>query len=238
MKKIISIMLTIFMFFCYTVGSASEYRISPFNELVDLSVIPAEYADIDLSHTVKRNEALEVLLIIAEEDVNIIERIVQEHKNQSIKGWKYIDVLDNTKECAIVTESTNIGLMQGGKTENDGERMARIDDEITWEELLHLSLRVLSAGYGSPYERVNNELLVYKDLYPDRVPILMLSEDIGLINQSNITYTSAIWLNSDDLSKTVTWREFAEIVHRMLYIPTDIEGYGGTWAKYKIDIFR
>lgn len=238
MIKRISVMLSIILTFSVLVCSGAEQNTLAFDELVAISIIPAELREVESDRKITRREALEILLIVGEEDTNVTERALNSYKNQEMLQWRYADINDNTKDCSLVAEATMLGLFQREETDNTGERIARMGDAVTWEELLHFSMRILSSGYGMLYERVNEKLIVYENIYPNEHPLLIMAKECGLINLDNVAFTSAIHISEEDLHKSVTWADFSEIVYKMLYIPTAIEGYGGTYDHYRIESFR
>lgn len=221
MKKAVTFIIAIIILISTNVNASiiSEYYYFD-SSILDVGVFPDAIILRDMECNTKRIDVAEVLSNI-KYGMKIFD--INKQNTQELilenKGWTYEDILNNTYECNVAVLATYSDILKGS-IEN-GLYYAYLDNEVTWRELLIMSMRT-----------INNE---FNDNIISDTDCIALATECGLINKNGINGHSAIFVTSADMEKCVTLREFFIFINALLYIPITTNVYGGETNKYFIN---
>lgn len=141
------------------------------------------------------------------------------------------DVEDNTADAALINQTSLIGIFQGKVTEN-GRKYAALDEYVTLEETLLFLIRLLESDDAEVYiAQIAKEENLQGNV------VFSFAEKLGLINVFNLISRPIANFEPQQIDKPITFREFIELIHRSLYIPT-CYGYRLEEPTYLINILQ
>jgi len=103
-------------------------------------------------------------------------------------------------------------LLQG-KIDENGQRVACLDEHITYKEALTILSRLMVTEWRTEY------LIKEKLQNGGDEALYNLFCDVGLINSNSMVNYSTINLNFEDLNKEITAKEYMHLIYSFLFIP-------------------
>lgn len=111
--------------------------------------------------------------------------------------------------CALFWES----YLMNGKIDENGQRVANLDEYITYKEALTILSRLMIVEWRT------DDIIIEKLQNGGDEALYNLFYDVGLINSNSMVSYSSINLNFEDLNKEIPAREYMHLIHSFLYIP-------------------
>lgn len=224
MKKLSACFLSLILIMQFSISTYANYQNNPLefdktmlDNLLEISIQHSvdELVKLDIVRNperwngedgISRRNALEMLYIVYKCGWRIMDFRVQTNL--------FLDVEKNTYDDYLAGSLMRTPFFKG-KTDENGNRIADFDSDITYYE----SITAMSKMLGDHPEFNKKIEDVISSNTEDTYPYFTLFEKIGLINSNTIVNYSTLSVTKDMLNTKIPARKFMYLVYNFLYVP-------------------